>query len=313
MTFPAYVDSTMRASFVACPAKFFAEYIMNRRHTSPSVHLNAGKAFAKGVEIARLSYWDKQLSEPEAILEGQLALFKSYVNAEQFADENKCLPRMLLALEAYFKKWGFGGDHFMPYKLSNASSALEFSFSIPIEDCRHPETGDPILYCGRFDWIAQHCETGALYAADEKTTSQLGATWPLQWRHRAQLTGYVWAGRQYGIDLQGALIRGISILKNDFGHAESLQIRTQFYIERWYQQIISDINRMIACYERNYFDFNFSDSCNSYSAPCSYTDACSSSRYNDFLKANFEHHRWNPLKHQVEELNDQDEVVRIVE
>lgn len=311
--FPEYIDSTMRAAFVSCPRKFQYEYLLNRRSLGSNIHLTAGKAFAAGCDAARMAYWGHGLSSEDALFEGQKALIANYRDAERFTDENKSLENMIGALDAYFTNWGWSGDHYQPYRRPDGKPALEFSFGIPLEGTVHPVSGQPIIYCGRFDWIAVHQDTGDLYAVDEKTTSQLGATWPNQWKHRAQLTGYVWAGRQYGIDLRGALVRGISILKTKYGHAESLQIRSDAYIERWLIQLRHDIVRMIHSWQDGYFDYNFSDSCTSYSTPCAYTDVCMSGRPLTFLQSNFEHYRWNPLEHRVEELDDEDNIVRIVE
>lgn len=311
-SFPEYIDSTMRASFVSCKRKFFNEYLLNRRSGRPNVHLNAGAAFAKGTEVVRKRYYDDGVEADTAILDGQVALIKAYKDAELFEGEKKSLPVMVEALYEYFHHYGLDGDHYKPFLGSDSKSAVEFSFSIPLDGTRHPTSGSPILYCGRFDWVAQHQDTGDLFAADDKTASQLGATWPNQWRHRAQLTGYVWAGRQFDLDLRGALVRGISILAKGFGHAESLQLRSEVYIERWLNQLKRDIADMVQCWEEGYFDYDFGEACTSYSSPCAYTDSCSSSRPEDYVKANFEHVRWNPIEHVTEELDDQDNVVGYV-
>ena len=144
---------------------------------------------------------------------------------------------MMEAFIAFFENYGWANDTVQPMVRPDGTPAIEFSFANPIEGTKHPVTGLPLIYCGRADWIGVHQETGLIYAVDEKTTSQLGSTWPQQWKHRGQLTGYVWAGRESGIDMAGALIRGISILKTKFGHAESLQLRSAHYIERWLEQL----------------------------------------------------------------------------
>jgi hypothetical protein len=311
-TFPEYVDSTMRAAFVSCKRKYFNEFILNRRSGAGNVHLVAGGAFAAGCEAVRKAYYGKGFSAEDALFEGHKALIAKYAEPERFADHNKSLPNMMGALDAFFQHWGLAADHYQPYRQSNGEPAIEFSFSIPLSGTAHPVTGLPILYCGRFDWVGQHENTGELYAVDEKTTSQLGATWPNQWKHRAQLTGYVWAARQFDLDLSGAVIRGISILKKGYGHAESLQLRSNFYIERWHNQLLRDVAEMIKCYNEGYFDFDFGEACTSYSTPCAYTDSCGSSRPEDYVKANFEHVRWNPILHVVEELDHEDNVIGVM-
>ena len=311
--FPEYIDSTMRSAFVSCPRKFFHEYMLNRRSGGASVHLVAGKAFASGLEEARFSYFRDGNSSEQAILDGTKKMIEVYTDPERFSDHNKNLPRMLEALDAYFEQWGWDQDMFQPYRRASGEPAIEFSFSLPLEGTAHPVTGAPMIYCGRCDWLGVHQGTGDLYAVDEKTTISLWASWSEQWKHRGQLTGYVWAGQQYGLPVRGALVRGISILKTKFGHAESIQLRTDVYIERWLDQIKRDIQNMIRSWEAGEWDYNFSDSCNSFSSPCPYTDVCASSRPDDYLRGNFEHLRWNPLEHQVEELDDDNNIVRIVE
>lgn len=313
--FPEYIDSTMRSSFVSCHRKFYNEYILNRRggDQGPSVHLVAGKAFASGIEAARMAYWREGQTPEQAIVAGIEALLGAYSEPERHEDHNKNLPRMMEALVAYFDNWGWAEDNFIPYQRPSGDPAVEFGFAIPLEGTIHPTTGAPIIYCGRCDMLAVHRDTGDIYAVDEKTTSQLGASWPQQWKHRGQLTGYVWAGRQCGIDVKGALVRGISILKTKFGFAESLQLRSQHYIDRWEQQIREDIKAMIHCWQTGNWGYNFSESCTAYNSVCMYSDSCTSSDPEAYVLANFNHHRWNPLKHQVEELDDNDIVIRVVE
>jgi hypothetical protein len=70
---------------------------------------------------------------------------------------------------------------------------------------------------------------------------------------------------------------------------------------------------MVEMWKSGEFDYNFSDNCNSYSSPCTFTDACGSRDPEEYVRYNFNHYRWNPLKHQVEELDDDNQVIRIVE
>jgi hypothetical protein len=311
--FPTFIDSTMRMSFGSCPQKFHNEYFLNRRGGGRSVHLVAGKAFASGIEVARKSFHDEGNSPTKALLDGHRQMLKDYTEPEAFEDHNKNLTRMIGALTEYFTHYGWDRDPIQPVKKSDGTGMIELGFALAIPGTSHPQTGEPIIYCGRYDMMGQHVETGDIYAVDEKTTGSLGATWNQQWRHRAQLTGYVWAGRQYGIDVKGALIRGISILKTKYGHAESLQLRPQHYIDRWLEQLRSDLKTMERMWESGYWDFNFGDSCNSYSSPCQYSDACMSRDPKQYVKDNMDHLRWNPLIHHVEELDDDDNVIRIVE
>ncbi len=313
--FPEYVDSTMRASFVGCPRKFYSEYMLNRRvgDGQNSIHLIAGKAFATGVEETKQAFYRDNHTAEEALIIGTRALIGSYREPERFSDQVKSLDNMIGALDDYFQHYGWETDHFQPLRRPNGDPAIEFSFALPLPEVNHPVSGLPIIYCGRADWLGVHQDTGIIYAVDEKTTSRLGPTWGKQWRHRGQFTGYVYAGREAGIDVQGAVVRGISILKKSYGHAEVMQVYSRHYLDRWMEQLQADVRRMISLWDSGKWDFNFSDSCYAYMSPCSYSDACSSRDPDKYLMSNLDHLKWNPLKHQVERLDDDDNVIEIVE
>ena len=51
--FPHTFDSTMLSAFTSCPQKMFRTYVEHWKPKSESVHLIAGGAFAKGIEVAR--------------------------------------------------------------------------------------------------------------------------------------------------------------------------------------------------------------------------------------------------------------------
>ena len=58
-----------------------------------------------------------------------------------------------------------------------------------------------------------------------KRQRQLGDSWARQWELRGQFTGYCWAAREAGIDVNGVLVRGVSILKTKYGSAQAITNR----------------------------------------------------------------------------------------
>lgn len=289
--FPTLVDSSMRAAFTACPRKFELQYLHHWAPVAESVHLHAGGAFARGLEVVRREAYGKGTNPETAIALGAKALIEEWGDYEPPVDSNKTLPNMLGALSEYFHHYGIHTDHIQPYMFAR-EPAVEFSFALPI-DVTHPETGDPLLYGGRFDMLGVFQDN--LLVLDEKTTTQLGPTWFKNWKLRGQLTGYVWGAKQFGLPVIGAIIRGLAILTRDWKHAEVIQYRTDWEIERWYRQICRDFERMKQCWQEGYFDYDLDSSCSSYGG-CEFLDVCSSRYPEDWLREAFVKREWHPLR-----------------
>jgi PD-(D/E)XK nuclease superfamily len=289
--FPRVIDSTLRASFVSCPHKFYREYLQHWKPNIPSIHLIAGGAFAKGIETTRMAYYGEHKSPEVAVGEGIAALIREYGEFEpNDSTSAKGIENMCGALVEYFTVHPLETDPVRPHIVGGVP-AVEFSFALPLS-IAHPETGDPILYAGRFDMLGEY--NGALFAVDEKTASQLGGQWQKNWTLRSQLTGYCWAAREYGYPVAGAIIRGISILKSGYGNAESIQYRPQWQLDRWYVQLIRDIERMIHCWKEGYWDYNLDGTCSSYGG-CPFLDVCNSPDPERWLEADFVQKVWTPL------------------
>jgi hypothetical protein len=196
---------------------------------------------------------------------------------------------MIGALEYYFYVWPMDQDKLTPVML-DAGPAVEFTFALPIPDCRHPYTGEPLLYGGRFDMLAEMM--GNKWIEDDKTTTSLGPAWSKQWGMRSQFTGYAWGAREYGHDIQGAIVRGISILKTKYDHTQAIVYRPQFMIDRWLYQLRLDVDRMIECARRNYYDFNLDDTCGAFGG-CMYEPLCSVEEPDNWITS-YGVRRWNP-------------------
>jgi hypothetical protein len=288
--FPHCFDSTMLAAFRACPQKMFRTYVQHWKPQSESVHLVAGGAFAKGIEVARKAHFEQGLPADEAVLAGLKALTIAYGNFECPADSAKSLDRTLGALEFYFSHYPLGQDGMLPLDLGG-KPAIEFSFAEPLP-INHPVTGDPILYTGRADLLASFA--GGKYVVDEKTTSSLGASWSRQWEMRGQFTGYSWAARQAGIKTDGCIVRGISILKTKYDTQQVITYRTDYEIDRWLDQSVRDIKRAMIMWEEGHWDYALDGACAEYGG-CSMTTVCKSPTPETWLPAYFVQRVWDPL------------------
>jgi len=290
--FPSVIDSSMRGAFSACPQKFYYNYLLHLHPSAESPDLKAGGAFARGLEVARKSFWGQGLDDKAALGEGIKAFLKEWGDYEPPEYHVKQQDRMAEALVEYFSHYGWTTDHVQPL-VQHGEPAVEFSFALPIPETHHPVTGEPILYAGRFDMLG--IKDDVLFVVDEKTTKQLGQSWMANWKLRSQLTGYCWAAQEFGYPVAGAIIRGISILKTKYGHAEVIEPRAKWEIERWLHQLSRDVSRMIQCWKDGYWDFDLDSACSSYGG-CAYMDLCTSPHPERWIETSYVKRVWNPLE-----------------
>ena len=316
--FPHTIDSTMLAAFRSCPQKMFRQYVQHWKPTNESVHLVAGGAFAKGLEVARRAFFEGTAAVPTvtyppeadftrkvvwedqacpmhdntlATSLGMAACIAAYGDFECPPESAKSLERTAGALEFYFDRYPLGQDGMLPIQLPDGRSGIEFSFANPL-DIVHPISGDPILYTGRADLICHFAD--GLWILDDKTTSSLGASWANQWELRSQFTGYCWSARQQGMQPAGCLVRGVSILKTKYDTQQVMTYRTDYEIDRWYQQTLRDIERMMQCWEAGWWDYALDTACTEYGG-CSLTRICKSPSPDDYLPMYFHQRVWDPL------------------
>ncbi len=289
--FPEYIDSSMRGTLSGCQTAFRFSYIENLAVSEGSVHLVAGGAFARGLEVVRKEYYSGRLTAPEAIEAGCYAAMAEYGDFQPPPGSNKTLPRVVEAISHYFQTWPLYSDHIQPWKLSNGEPAVEFSASLPLEVC-HPVTGNPIIYCGKFDMLGEYNKL--CFVVDEKTTSQLGQSWLKNWTLRSQQTGYTWLARESGYKVEGAIIRGISFLKSSFGTAEVIEHRPDWMVQRWKRQLEKDVARAIKAWEQDDYDLALDTACSNYGG-CQFQQLCLSPNperwYDQYVTRT-----WSPIK-----------------
>jgi hypothetical protein len=289
--FPSVLDSTIMAAFKSCPQKAYLEFIQHWKARDPSVHLHAGAAYAAGLEAARVAYYVNGESPDVSVAYGLQALLTHYGDFECPSDSPKSAERMAGALEYYFSRYPLETDSAIPLTLPGGRRGIEFSFLEPL-DILHPETGDPLLYSGRMDMMVSY--EGMSLGEDDKTTSQLGASWPRQWDLRSQFTGYVWGAARAGIKLDGFLVRGVSILKSKYDTLQAITYRPQWVQDRWYEQLIRDATRMIQAWESGYYDYNLDHACAEYGG-CPFRGVCQMQQPAPLLAQQFEQRKWDPV------------------
>lgn len=289
--FPHVVDSTIIAAFRSCPQKAQLEFFQHWKLREPSVHLHAGAAFAAGLETARTAFYVDGKSADDSVALGLAALLTHYGDFECPSDSPKSAERMAGALEFYFYSYPLGHDKAVPMTLPGGRRGIEFSFLEPL-DVVHPETGDPILYSGRMDMMVDY--EGMQLGEDDKTASQLGASWSRQWDLRSQFTSYVWGAKRAGIKLDGFLVRGVSILKTKYDTLQAITYRPDWQLDRWYEQTQRDVRRTIEAWKEGYFDLNLDHACAEYGG-CPFKSVCQMREPLPLLQQQFQRRKWDPV------------------
>jgi hypothetical protein len=282
----------MLTTYKKCPQQFLRQYMQHWAPTEKSVHLIAGGAFAAGIEAIRRAIFAEKKPLELALHAGMIAAIDHYGEYTPPEKSNKTLPNVILALEDYFLYYGTTDDAIQPYMLATGEPAVEFSFALPI-GIKHPQTNEDILYVGRFDMLGTMRK--ALFVVDEKTTEKLGPSWLNAWNLRSQFTGYCWAALEHGMPVVGAIARGISFLKRDFGHAEVITYRPPHAISRWLETTRAYITDMIRDWENDTWRFNLDDSCTSYGG-CPFNIICDKRTPEKWIENNFVPSEWRPVR-----------------
>ncbi len=291
ISFPSIFDSSMIASYKSCQVKFWRTYVQHWKPLGESVHLVAGGAFARGLEVARRAFFEQQKSTEESVALGLSALIEAYGDFQCPADSAKSLERTMGALEFYFERYPLSWSDSVPILLPSGSRAIEFSFAHPLP-IAHPETGDPLLYVGRMDAVIS--TLGGTFICDEKTATQLGASWADSWNLRGQFTGYAWGCRQAGIKVDGAIVRGVSILKTKYDTLAPVTYRPEWLVDKWYEELLSWIEEIIQNWKNSKWRHNFDESCQAYGG-CGLRRICLSQEPEPWLTTYFERKVWNPI------------------
>lgn len=291
--FPPVIDSSMRSEFVACPHRFYRRHIQGFTHDGDkSIHLHFGGCFAAGLEAFRRAFYDGLQDTDAALIVGTRTIIHKWgARPPESFPTNKTLEKCIGALESFVAQYPPATDHCMPARSPTGGLMLEFNAAVPLP-ISHPDTGEPILYAGRFDQVCNYM--GLLMGEDDKTTSQLGASWSAHWRMRGQFTGYCWLAREFGLPLQGFVVRGISILKNSFGHAEVIEQRPDWMLSKWHTQLLYDIRHMIECYQAGFWSQNLDHACADFGG-CAFLPLCSSATPERW-ESNYVVKHYNPLE-----------------
>lgn len=325
-SFPRVIDNTMYEDWRQCPHKFFrarcqgltlaeqgepGEPLTPRRN----IHTHFGSALAKGLEVTRVEY-HSGAGHSEALACGAEAILKYWDGQGPLpaprtrTEEAKTLDNCLLAHVGYFREWDLD-DPLQQVMVIDDRPLVELSGARPIPGSVNPDTGEPILYAGRFDAVL---DRGQPVGLDDKTTGGHveGEAWQGSWSLRSQFTGYIWLAEAWGYSMEQFVIHGVQVLKTKCNFAECLEVRPWWMVERWLAQLEADVETMCEQYIRfaglvaankdavdevrpHPFGQRYGDACHHYNTQCQFTSLCVEPTPSAFLDKYIVQH-WDPLR-----------------
>jgi len=300
---PEHIDSTMINSFRSCRQKFKNEFIFGLRPPELSIDLHAGAVFSATLERFYREFFHNGLDTSPALARAYATFQTEWGDFVIRKDKHPKTPEnMWAAVEDYIRTYPPRSDSVQPY-FTDGTPSFEFSFAIPLDFPdwpRHPVSGNPFVYTGRFDLLGKRDERPVI--RDEKTAQRLESNWAEKWDLRSQFLGYCWACQHHGIPVNTVVIRGVIINLTQIRQVEAVKIYHQFLIERWKEQLRRDLIALVDCWNKDYFDYNLGDTCTAYSH-CPFIPLCSSPRP-ELWYSNYEVRRWNPLSKTRNPLSD---------
>jgi hypothetical protein len=279
----------------------------------------AGAAFAKGLEVWRMAYlqggydmpvfgevmtetgveerqidtkWIECRDQHDALELGLEALMLAYDDSVETFGSAKTLDRMCGALEFYADRYPLDDPEHGTVAIIGGKPAVEWNFALPLP-VLHPDTGEPLIFCGRLDVVLDIFS--GRYLTDDKTTSSLGASWPNQWEMRGQFVGYAWAARELGLQVDGTLVRGVSILKTKYETAQKPVHQPGWKIDEWLSAVTHKLEYAKVLYAQHANVAAFGEPCNEYGG-CEFRDICQARDHAGWLESNFVERNWNPLE-----------------
>src|SRR5215472_15291628 len=170
---PAHIDSTMLNSLRACQQKFKNEFILGLRPPETSIDLHAGAVFSSTLESFYREVFINGLDTSPALARAYATFQHEWGGFVIRKEKHPKTPEnMWSAVEDYVRTYPPRSDRVQPY-FAEGQPSFEFSFAIPLDDPefpRHPVSGDPFIYVGRFDLLGRRDDRPVV--RDEKTAQR---------------------------------------------------------------------------------------------------------------------------------------------
>lgn len=286
-------DSTSIGLAETCLRKYYYSMIRGISPKNKSVHLIFGGLYASALE----SYYklkadglDHEKALNKVIGETMEASWDYEKNLPvEFDDNKKTRPNLIRTIVWYLDQFhDETEDGIRTYHLASGKPAVELSFTLEIDD--------DVLLCGHLDRVVHFGND--LYVMDQKTTGgTIGPYFFNQFKPNMQMSLYAWAGQTIlSSPVRGVIIDGAQIATNFTRFERGFTTRTKSELNEWYESAIYHINAAREATAKDKFPMNTS-ACGNYGG-CPFRSVCSSAPgvRENYIKADFTDHNWDPLK-----------------
>jgi hypothetical protein len=289
--------------FNQCNYKWFVYRCQRYTKYVANNDLEAGREFAKSMEITRNAYYKHGLSEAEAIalgvknlLEGEFA--ENYAN-QDYKDQLKTPEKIAEVFQQMFVEHSMSTAAIVPFELPDGSLSVEQELLVELP-FTHPETGKPLVLKCILDMLG--LKDGVVFNVDEKTCKSV-LTDEIQQadmlRSQSQFVlGVCLANHnkdKFGdLNITHVRINKAKIKKN-YAKGEEVVAPYEFVIDGWFQKTFWDnlmylVRNMLEKYALYKADENsnavvfpraYGNACTAFFKPCSLTYHCTSGNAQD--------------------------------
>jgi len=292
------IDSTSLGEFKLCPKRYYYSIVLGYQPRAESVHLKFGillhqarehyehartggqdhdSALDHALDLALRATWDQQLNKP-------------WVSDHKQKHRLSLIQTIVWYLDAKAKD-----DPLRTITLANGKPAVELSFRFD-SGWRSQSTGEPILFCGHLDRLAEF--NSEYYIPDIKTTSHsLDPNWFASWSPGNQFSMYSLAGKvAFGLEIKSIIVDGIQVGSGFSRFMRAPVERKPETIDEWYAETGVWLGQMDECAAKGQWHMN-DKSCDAFGG-CPFRPVCSRppSAREAWLKKDYAKRVWDPLQ-----------------
>lgn len=285
-------DATSLDLAQTCLRKYYFANILGIKPKHKSVHLLFGGLYAAALEdFYKLRAQGKSIDE--ALVSVVHDALKNSWDHERgcpmtFDDANKTRVALIRTIVWYVDQFAVESDDgIKTYHLKTGEPAVELSFQL--------DFATDLVYCGHLDRVVEYGDE--LYVMDQKTTkSTVGSYYFRQFDINNQMSGYSFAGQiVLHTPVKGVIIDAAQILAQSVRFERGITTRSKDQLDEWFNSTIQFLEMVQHLSEQEFFPMN-PNSCFNYGG-CPYKSLCSVSPRlrKNYIKSDFESHRWDPL------------------
>lgn len=319
--FPEVLSSTQDIEvFTSCQYKWFIKRCGKWSKRAYNVNLEAGKEFAKAMELTRVAFYKDGKTEQEAIDIGLNHILTEYAKSyasQEYPDDLKTPEKMAEVFRQMFTLNPMEDLDIVPFVMEDGTLSVEqdLSIELPID---HPETGKPIVLKCKLDMLG--IRDGRVFVQDEKTAKsvlkdQIKQTNLL--RTSNQFVQYAAVANKSDLlppELTVTHIRiNKCIIKKRYAKDDQVVVPYEFAVDlwfqaEWWQNLLHIVNDMVTKYKHFKYMAEFGSKekvidiannhlvvfprayghgCTTFFSPCQLTDHCTSGNYQSLGEQGF--------------------------